>query len=58
MDSKPRMKFGTVEVATAEIVANSTLFRLHLLSGTMNKHEVGMLIKLLQEKQEKMNAKD
>jgi hypothetical protein len=58
MDTQARVKFGTVAVARADIVADSTLLQLHLLDGVMNKHEVGMLIKLLQEKQEKMKAKE
>ena len=58
MSHTARMKFGTVEVATAEIVANATLLQLHLQDGVMNKHEVGMLIRMLQEKQEKMKAQD
>jgi len=52
------MKVGTVEVKTADIVANATLLQLHLVDGVMNKHEVGMLIKMLQDKQEKMKATD
>ena len=43
-----KVKFGTVEVVAAELVADSTLLQLQLLDGVMNKHEVGMLIKLLQ----------
>jgi hypothetical protein len=58
MNNSERMKIGTVEVVRAEIVADSTQLELHLLDGTMNKHEVGMLILLLQEKQEKMKAKE
>ena len=58
MHAQPRVKFGSVEVACAEIVADGTLLQLHLLEGTMNKHEVGMLIKLLQENQEKMKAQE
>lgn len=55
-DDLHHVRFGTVEVGSADIVAHGTSLHISAFSGVMNKHEVGMLILFLKDKQEKMKA--
>jgi len=44
------LKFGTVQVAKADVADDRKQLRLNLLDGVLNKHELGMLIEFLRAK--------
>jgi hypothetical protein len=52
------MKFGTVQVAKADVTDDRKQLHLNLLDGVLNKHELGMLIEFLQAKQEALDTVD
>jgi hypothetical protein len=52
------MKFGTVQVAKADVADDQKQLQLNLLQGVLNKHELGMLIEFLQTKQEALDTVD
>ena len=56
MTADTPLKFGTVAVATADIIADSKLLQLSLLDGVLNKDELGMLIRFLQAKQDQLDT--
>ena len=58
MADEALLKFGTVQVAKADVIADQSQLQLSLLDGVLNKHELGMLIKFLQAKQDALDAVD
>lgn len=52
MNGKMPLKFGTVEIAAAEIIGDAMFLRLEILEGVVNKEELRMLIQFLQAKQD------
>ena len=58
MTDEALLKFGTVQVVKADVADDRKQLRLNLLDGVLNKHELGMLIKFLQEKQEILDTVD
>ena len=58
MTDEALLKFGTVQVVKADVAVDRKQLRLNLLDGELNKHELGMLIKFLQEKQEILDTVD
>ena len=58
MADEALLKFGTVQVVKADVADDRKQLRLNLLDGVLNKHELGMLIKFLREKQEILDTVD
>ena len=58
MTDEALLKFGTVQVVKADVADDRKQLRLNLFDGVLNKHELGMLIKFLQEKQEILDTVD
>ena len=58
MTNEALLKFGTVQVVKADVADDRKQLRLNLLDGVLNKHELGMLIKFLREKQEILDTVD
>jgi len=58
MTDKSLLKFGTVQVAKADVADDRKQLRLNLLDGVLNKHELGMLIEFLRAKQETLDPVD
>ena len=58
MTDEALLKFGTVQVVKADVADDRKQLRLNLLDGVLNKHELGMLIKFLREKQEILDTVD
>lgn len=56
MTDQTPLKFGSVQIAKADVEGDGTQLHLNLLEGVVNKHELGMLIKFLQAKQETLGA--
>ena len=54
MTENARPHFGTVHVTTADVLADHKRLLLHLTVGVVNKHELGLLIRFLQETQAKL----
>ena len=55
MKGDPPLKFGTLEVAVADVIADPRLLQLKVSDGTLNKHELGMLIQFLQAKRDALD---
>lgn len=49
------LKFGTLEVAVAEVAADAKKLELKVRGGMLNKHELGMLIQFLQAKRDALD---
>jgi hypothetical protein len=58
MTDQALLKFGTVQVAKADVADDQKQLQLNLLDGVLNKHELGMLIEFLQAKQEALATVD
>ena len=58
MTDEALLKFGTVQVVKADVADDRKQLRLNLLDGVLNKHELGMLMKFLREKQEILDTVD
>ena len=56
MADETLLKFGTVQVAKADVAADQKQLQLNLLDGVLNKHELGMLIQFLQAKPEALDT--
>ena len=55
MNGELPLKFGTLEVAVADVVEDSRLLQLKVGDGVLNKHELGMLIQFLQAKRDALD---
>ena len=55
MNGEQPLKFGTLEVAMADVIADSRLLQLKVGEGVLNKHELGMLIQFLQAKRDALD---
>ena len=55
MNGELPLKFGTLEVAVADVTADSRLLQLKVGDGVLNKHELGMLILFLQAKRDALD---
>ena len=49
------LKFGTLAVAMADVIADSRLLQIKVGEGVLNKHELGMLIQFLQAKRDALD---
>jgi hypothetical protein len=58
MTDEALLKFGTVQVAKADVAGDRKQLQLNLLDGVLNKHELGMLIEFLRAKQEILDPVD
>ena len=50
------LRFGTVAVAAARVIADQKALQLHILDGLLDTHELEMLIRFLQAKKEQLDA--
>lgn len=49
------LKFGTLEIAMADVIADAKLLHVKFGDGVLNKHELGMLIQFLQAKRDALD---